>query len=308
MNLHQHTPVWAAPAQYSAAGKPLWLKMDALQASGSFKLRGVGRLCAHEVAQGAKAIVCASGGNAGFAAAYCGAQLGVAVTIVVPHTTALQTRQAIAATGATVEVQGSVWDEAHTYAKALATRLKAAYVHPFDHPLLWDGHATLIDEMVADQAKFDCVVVSVGGGGLLCGVIEGLRRNRMWQIPVIAVETLGADCLTQSVAVGKLLTLPAITSIATSLGARQTAQRAFDLAREHPVHCVTVSDTQAVAACRKFANTFRVLVEPACGAALAALDVHPALFAPFNRPLVEVCGGIGVTLDKLQQWQTQLQS
>ncbi len=74
-------------AGYSASNKPLWLKLDALQPSGSFQPRGVGRLCQHEVENGAREIFCASGGNAGIAAAYAGRALGVPVTIVVPETT-----------------------------------------------------------------------------------------------------------------------------------------------------------------------------------------------------------------------------
>ena len=165
--LHIETPLLRTAADYSASGLPLWLKLDALQPSGSFKLRGVGLLCQHEVAKGAKEIFCASGGNAGIAAAVAGKALGVPVTIVVPETTSAEVRARIAATGAKVLVHGSVFDEANAHAVALATERKAAYVHPYDHPLLWEGHATLIDEVVKAGAEFDCVVTSVGGGGLL---------------------------------------------------------------------------------------------------------------------------------------------
>jgi L-serine/L-threonine ammonia-lyase len=303
--LHIETPLLLAPAGLFSGRDRVWLKMDALQPSGSFKLRGIGRLVQHAVAEGARAIVCASGGNAGFAAAYAGAALGVPVTIVVPRSTSDPVRQAIAARGAEVRVHGDAWDDAHAHATALAERSGAVYVHPFDHPLLWDGHATLIDEVVREGADFDCVVTSVGGGGLLAGIVEGLRRNGRADVPVIAVETVGAACLNRSLAAGKPVTLPAITSIATSLGARRPALRALQLAREHPVLSVTVTDTQAVDACLRLADTLRVLVEPACGAALAAIDAHRAVFAPFRAPLVEVCGGIGVSLAKLAEWRRE---
>ncbi|MGL4576450.1 MAG: pyridoxal-phosphate dependent enzyme [Burkholderiaceae bacterium] len=303
--MHLDTPLLRADAHYAACAKPVWLKMDALQPCGSFKLRGVGRLCTHAVERGAKAIVCASGGNAGFAAAYAGKVLGVPVTIVVPQTTSAEVRARIAAIGAQVIVHGSVWDEAHAHATALAQQQQAAYVHPFDHPLLWDGHATLIDEVVARNVNFDCVITSVGGGGLFAGIIEGLHRNGRQDVPVVAVETVGADKLSQSLQAGRIVTLPAITSIATSLGARRVCDRAFELARQHRVTSVVVTDAQAASACLKFADAFRVLVEPACGAALAVLDTHPQLFEKFSAPLVEVCGGIGVSLDKLRQWKTQ---
>ncbi|OWW00909.1 serine dehydratase [Rhizobium sp. R72] len=304
--LHLDTPLFRTSADYSASNKPLWLKLDALQPSGSFKLRGVGRLCQHEIENGAREIFCASGGNAGIAAAYTGRALGIPVTIVVPETTSLEVRQSIEATGATVLVHGSVFDEANAFAIEQAKASKAAYVHPFDHPLLWEGHGTLIDEVVAKGADFDCVITSVGGGGLLAGIVAGLQRNGLSDVPVITVETEGAASLHASLAAGKRITLPGITSIASSLGARQVAQHVFDLPKHHPIESVTVTDPQAVTACLKFADAYRILVEPACGAALAVADVHPDILARFNNPLIEVCGGIGVSLEKLKVWKERL--
>lgn len=299
--LHLNTPLLrAAPSLFSH--REVWLKMDALQPSGSFKLRGVGRLVQQSAADGAKAIVCASGGNAGFAATHAAVALGLPVTIVLPLTSSAAVAEKLAARGAEVLRHGAVFDEANAFATALAAERGAAYVHPFDHPLLWEGHASLVDEVVAAGLEFDAIVTAVGGGGLFCGIVEGLRRHGLDHVPVIAVETRGADSLHASLAAGQHLTLPAITSIATSLGARKVAARALELAREHRTHSVLVDDADATAACRRFADAQRVLVEPACGAALAAVDIHAELFAGFKRPLVEVCGGMGVSLALLEQW------
>jgi L-serine/L-threonine ammonia-lyase len=304
--LHIDTPLLRAPPELFGNERTVWLKMDALQASGSFKIRGVGRLVQQRVAEGARAVVCASGGNAGMAAALAARACGVPATIVVPHTTAAAVRDAIAVRGATVIVHGAVWDESHEHAVGLAKEQGAVYVHPFDDPLLWDGHATLIDEVVRAGAAFDCVVVSVGGGGLLAGVVEGLRRNGLNKVPVIAVETDGAASFAAALAAGEPVTLPAITSIATSLGARRSMPRLLDLAREHEIVSVVVSDAQAVRACSRFADATRVLVEPACSASIAALDDRPDVFDRFNSPLIEVCGGMGVSLARLAQWRTDL--
>lgn len=304
--LHIDTPLLQAPPELFGADRAVWLKMDALQASGSFKMRGVGRLVQQRVLEGAKSVVCASGGNAGMAATLAARACAVPVTIVVPQTTGAAVRQAIAARGATVVVHGAAWDESHEHAVALATTQGAVYVHPFDDPLLWDGHATLIDEVVRTGAAFDCVVASVGGGGLLAGIVEGLRRNGLAKVPVIAVETDGAASFAAALAAGEAVTLPSITSIATSLGARRVAPRLLQLAREHEIVNVVVSDAQAVQACRRFADATRVLVEPACGASIAALDVHAALLSKFKLPLIEVCGGMGVTLARLAQWERDL--
>lgn len=307
VTLHTHTPVLHAPAQYTRAARPLLLKMDALQPCGSFKMRGIGRAAERAVARGARALVCPSGGNAGFAAAHAGAQLGVPTTILVPQTTLPQVRQRIASLGASVIVFGAAWDESNQRALAIAHETGAAYLHAFDDPDIWDGHATLIDECVTDGIAFDAVACCVGGGGLLVGIVEGLRRNGLRDVPVIAVETEGAASYAKALAAGRPVALPAITSIATSLGARRVCERAVALAREHEIVALTVSDAQAVAACLKFADAYRLLVEPACGATLAALDVHPEVFARFDRMLVEVCGGIGVSLAKLLEWKAQFQ-
>lgn len=304
--LHVETPLLRAPPELFGApfnDRTVWLKMDALQPSGSFKMRGVSHLVQRRVAEGARAVVCASGGNAGMAATLAARACGVAVTIVVPQSTGVAVRDAIAARGAQVVVHGSVWDEAHEHALQLAREQGAVYVHPFDDPLLWQGHATLIDEVVRTGVAFDAVFTSVGGGGLLAGIVEGLQRNGLRHVPVVAVETEGAASFAAALAAGKPVTLPTITSIATSLGARRVMPHLLDLARGHEIISVIVSDSQAAQACARFADATRVLVEPACGASIAALDARPDLFARFKAPLIEVCGGMGVSLALLAQWR-----
>jgi L-serine/L-threonine ammonia-lyase len=142
----------------------------------------------------------------------------------------------------------------------------------------------------------------VGGGGLLCGVVEGLRRNGLNSVPVIAVETAGADSYAQSLAAGERIELPGIASIATSLGARRVSEQAFALAAQHPVRSVVVSDAAAVDACLRFMDDHRLVVEPACGASLAlAYQQHEAL-ADYRNVLVVVCGGVTASVAQLQAW------
>jgi L-serine/L-threonine ammonia-lyase len=288
-----------------ATGRETWVKMDCGQPTGSFKIRGVGRLCQTLKAEGAQAFVSSSGGNAGYAAAYAGQALGVPVTVVVPSTTPAFMREKIAALGAEVIVEGDVWDQADQLARAIAARGTAAYVSPFDHPALWDGHASLIDEIAQQGPAPDAVVVAVGGGGLMCGVAEGLERNGLKDTVIVAVETEGAAALARSVEAGEPITLPAIETIASSLGARRVADAAFAWTQRRPVTPVVVSDADAVRACARFADDHLALVEPACGAALSlAYDNHPAL-APFGRVAVICCGGVVTSLEKLAAWQAQ---
>lgn len=299
--LHIATPLLESGAIPVRAGQAVWLKMDALQPTGSFKLRGIGHACAEYQRRGAKRFISSSGGNAGIAAAYSGRKLGVPVLVVVPETTSARARALIAREGAEILVHGASFSEAHAHALTLAG-IGDAFIHPYDDPLLWEGHATMIDEIAAAGVKPDAVVLSVGGGGLLSGVIDGLRRHGWGDVPVIAVETAGADAFAQSVLAGRQVELPAITSIATSLGARSVTPHALELAKEHPIRSYVVSDNDAVQGSMRFMDDHRVVVEPACGAALAIAYQATTVLKEFDHIVVIVCGGVTATVAQLEQW------
>ncbi len=306
MPLHIQTPLLQSRPLSLQTGKTVWLKMEALQPVGSFKIRGIGAVCETYSAQGKTRFVSSSGGNAGIAAAYAGRQLNIPVTVVVPETTTARAKALIEQQNADVIVHGASWMEANALAQSLLDD-NTAFIHPFDNAEMWAGHGSLIDEVVSAGIDFDSVIVAVGGGGLLSGVIAGLDRNGLGQLPVLAVETHGADSLAQSVAAGKRIELPAITSIATSLGAKAVCENAFAVTQTHNIRCATVTDLQAVQACEQFLHDHRVVVEPACGAALAALySADAELTRDFQRPLVVVCGGATATLEQIQQWRKQL--
>lgn len=235
------------------------------------------------------------------AAAWCARQLNLQIQIIVPRTTSLFVIEKLRRLGANVDIHGDVWDEADEYARTLVDN-DALYVHPFDHPTLWEGHATLIEEWAKQADKPDALVLSVGGGGLLLGVLEGLEKVGWQDVPVYSVETMGADSMYQSLMAGKPVQLNAITSIATTLGARQVAQAAFDKAVTFGVKPLRVTDIRATSACYSFAATHRVLVEPACGASLAA--VMDSL-VPGHRVGVVVCGGCGVGPEELRTWPVE---
>jgi L-serine/L-threonine ammonia-lyase len=305
MPLHVATPLIESTA-FSTPRQRLWLKMEALQPSGSFKMRGIGHACEAHAGRGAKRLMSSSGGNAGLAVACAGRRLGLPVTVVVPESTGERAKTLIRREGAEVQVHGRSWMEANEHLQSLL-QPGDAFIHPFDDPLVWEGHATMVDEVAAAGLKPDAVVLSVGGGGLMSGVIQGLRRQGWREVPVLAVETEGADSLSQAVAAGRPVELPAITSIATTLGARRVCERAFAWTQEHPVSSVVVSDRQAVQACLDFAREQRVIVEPACGAALAvALQADAPALRDAHEVLVIVCGGAGATYEQLLDWQHTL--
>ena len=305
MTLHIRTPLQHSLPISSRLKKDVWLKMEALQPCGSFKVRGIGLACMKHVQRGVTRFVSSSGGNAGIAVAYCGRLLKVPVTVVVPETTSERARYLIKLEGADLIVHGQSWAEANEFAQSLVGQ-HAAFIHPFDDPLLWRGHSTLIDEVAEAGMKPDAVVLSVGGGGLLCGVAEGMERNGWTDVRLIAAETEGMASYASSLVAGEVKELPVVTGVATSLGAKRPATQAIEWSRTLQISSVVVTDRQAVEASLRFLGEHRVLVEPACGAALAAAESDCPALKTASSILVVVCGGVVASVEQLQEWQRTL--
>mmetsp|Transcript_10552 Transcript_10552/g.16176 ORF Transcript_10552/g.16176 Transcript_10552/m.16176 type:complete len:379 (+) Transcript_10552:60-1196(+) len=315
--LFRATPLIRSIPLSRLAKKDVYLKLDALQASGSFKDRGMAHLCSTLLDQGVKQLVSSSGGNAGLAVATIGKELQMEVSVIVPKTTKSLVVEKLKSLRADVTIHGENWNEADKLARQRAESDKSsAYISPYDNPLLWTGHSSVVDEVIEEmpekEGSIGAVVVSVGGGGLICGVLEGLERRGLVHTTVIASETEGADSFGQAWKNGSLVTLPAITSIATSLGALQVTPVATERAQRHitqggSVESAVCTDAEAVNACVKFAQDHRLLVEPACGAALAVAyteRLRERYLSEIDGPVVlEVCGGSGVNIDLMMQWK-----
>lgn len=210
--------------------------------------------------------------------------------------------------GATDVIQtGASWAEADTYLREvlLAKDMNGVYVPPFDHEDVWDGAATMIEELAE---KPDAVVCSVGGGGLFCGLMRGLEKRGWGDVKVLALETKGADSLHKSLERGDLVKLEKITSIATSLGATRVAEKAFEYGQKKSVRSAVLEDREAVMGCWRLADDERLLVEPACGVNVALCydgrlkKLLPELTAE-SKVVIVLCGGATVTLEMLFEWR-----
>ena len=282
----------------------VWLKMDCLQPSGSFKLRGISHACKKYIDKGAKEFISSSGGNAGMAVAYSGRLLNTPVTVVVPETTKKIAIDMIQREGANVIVQGNNWNDAHDHAKSLVTD-QNKYIHPFDDPYLWEGYAEIIDEILEQDIVPDTIVLSVGGGGLLCGIAEGLKKNNLERTSILAIETEGANSLHNSYTQNKYVSIDSINSIATSLGTKKVARHAYDLSKENNIFCKLVTDKDAIKSVDLFLNDHRALVEPACGASLAPIYNKSSFFDDKKNIVVIICGGVGITPEQLNLWKKE---
>lgn len=296
------TPLIQSQVLSQKTGATVWLKMESAQPSGSFKLRSICHACLHHQQHGAAKFISSSGGNAGIAVAYTGRQLGIPVTVVVPETTSARAKELIEQEGAEVIVHGASWTEANALAQSLI-RDHAVFIHPFDDPLLWQGIAPMIDEVIAEGVRPTAVVLSVGGGSLLSGVVHGLQKHALSHIPIYAVETTGTASLHTAMQAKQWLKLPAVTGIATTLAAQQVCHNAFEISQTLNIQSVVVSDEDTVNACVDFLDDHRVLVEPACGASLSVLYQQKIQFHADDQILVVVCGGASITLDALLEYK-----
>lgn len=309
-SLHIQTLYKKSHSLSESSGLNVFLKYENTQPSGSFKLRGIGHLCKQSVENGCKELVCSSGGNAGMAAAYAAEKLNVPITIFLPTTTPQFIIKRLENYGAKTVVVGSVWDETDAAARSFASDRKCVYVPPFDHPLIFDGNSTIIDEL---DEKPDLVICSVGGGGLLTGIIQGLQRRDWNDVKVISVETVGADSLYQSLKMNERIKLKEITSIAKSLGAKSVGVTTFKTASEFGVIPLQVDDRDAVVALNNFLDEERMLVEPACSCCFVPLyngDINKIIaenkLINIKNIVVIVCGGSTINCELLNKWKTDL--
>ncbi|KAM5194201.1 L-serine dehydratase/L-threonine deaminase [Mantella aurantiaca] len=315
-SLHLNTPLRDSVPLSKLAGTKVYLKLDNAQPTGSFKIRGIGHLCKTWAERGCTHFVCSSGGNAGLAAAYSARMLSIPATILVPTTTPAFTIQRVKDEGATVYVVGEMLDETIEHAKELVNNNPGwVYIPPFDDPLIWEGHTSLVKEIKGSlPSKPGAIALSVGGGGMLCGVVQGLREVGWDDVPIIALETKGAHSLNAALEAGKLVTLPEISSVAKTLGAKTVGAQTLKVALEHPVFSEVISDQEAVMAIERFLDDEKMLVEPACGAALTAvysnvfgkLQKEGKLSQGLSSLVIIVCGGNNITLTQLFRLKEQL--
>ncbi len=181
MPLHIETPFIESVPLSLASGRQVYLKLENTQTSSSFKIRGIGKLLEKLYAEGKRVFVCPSSGNAGYSVAWAARKLGAKAVIVAPESTPQAAIDSIEMLGGEVIVYGSVWDLSNEYAMELGSAApENAYITSYDDPVLWDGHATMIDEIVKQSDfKPDAILCSVGGGGLISGICEGLLDGEM---------------------------------------------------------------------------------------------------------------------------------
>ena len=285
----RRTPAMAFSATYEPLPGEVWLKLECLQHTGSFKPRGAfNKLLSASADERRAGVVAVSGGNHGLGVAFAARTLGVPATIYLPVYASPVKQQRIAALGATVVLNETIADAFARAAEHVAER-GAIMVHPYADPLVVAGQGTCGLEFVEDAPPLDTLLVAVGGGGFLAGVAIAAKARRP-ETRVIGVEPEGAATLTAARAAGHPVTLPSIGSVAAdSLGAPDVAPLTFAVAERLVDDVVLVSDQEILAARSRLWLEANVAAENGGVTALAAY--LSGKVSPAGRTGIIVCGG-----------------
>lgn len=291
------TPVFAIGQPDFGAGlrngtttPDLFLKLENLQVSGSFKARGAMNAALNlDDAVREKGLVTASGGNHGMGVINAARTLRVPVKIFLPTNTPKPKVAKLRKSGVDVSLHGAVWDDANHAAMAHARETGMAYIHPFADPNVIAGQGTIALELLEQQADLDTLVVAVGGGGLISGVATAAKMLRPG-IRIIGVEPTGAATLFESLKNNEVVTLPSVNTAATSLAPRQSSALNVDLIGKSVDRIVLVSDDEMRAAAGWMWRELGLSVELSAAAGLAAVMQGRLGDTAIGKTGIIVCG------------------
>lgn len=268
--------IYETPCPYSETlsaltGARVFVKLENLQMTGSFKERGAANLLLQlSPDERRRGVVAASAGNHGLAVAFHAARLGVSAVIVMPEWAPLAKVTAARRRGAEVVLHGDNFDEAYARAREIEAARDLVFVHPFDDPRVIAGQGTIGLELLEQVPGLDAVLVPVGGGGLLGGVALAVKTERP-AVQVIGVQAQEVPGMASALAAGTRVTVPAATTIADGIAVRRVGEHTFDLARRHADRVVTVAEEEIANAILLLLEIEKTVVEGAGAVPLAAL-------------------------------------
>jgi threonine dehydratase len=266
------TPLVRAPDLDAHAGRPVWLKLESLQTTGSFKVRGAAA-CLHALSPDARGrgVVTCSSGNHGRAVAFVAERLGVPARVFVPSWVDPVKLEAIRGHGARTELAGDTYDEAEARALACAREHGLTFVHPFDDAAVAAGQGTIALEILDALPDVGEVLVPLSGGGLAGGIGYALAA-RASGVTVTAVSATRARVMVASLEAGGPVTLPEEETLATALSGGIGSDNALTLALvRRYVHRHLLVDENAIAHAIRHAFGRGLVVEGGGAVALAAL-------------------------------------
>ena len=293
------TPLIYSHTLSRASGREVFLKLENLQTTGSFKLRGaINRLTLLKERGEGTRVVAASAGNHGQGVAFAAARLGLPATIVMPQGASISKQLATQGYGAEVILHGRDLGEALERAQVLVAQ-GYTFIHPFDDPEVIAGQGTLGLEIVEDLPGVDTVVLPVGGGGLAAGVAVAIKAQQPG-VRLIGVQTAQVPSLAAALNAGAPTPVPSRPTLADGINVPQVGRHPFPLLAQHLSEVVLVTEPEIVQALLILLEGKKVLAEGA-GAAPAAAFLGPLKDRDLGRRVVLVVSGGNIDIPLLER-------
>lgn len=258
-------------------GNKVYFKPENMQYTGAYKVRGafykISTLTEEEKAKG---LITASAGNHAQGVAYASKLAGIKATIVMPTTTPLMKVNRTRSYGAEVVLCGDVFDDALAHANKLAEEHGHTFVHPFNDLDVVTGQGTIAMEIIKELPTVDYILVPIGGGGLCTG-ISVLAKLLNPKIKIIGVEPAGANCMQESLKAGKIVSLPAVNTIADGTAVQTPGDLLFPYIQENVDRVITIEDSELIVAFLDMVENHKMIIENSgllTVAALKHLDVE----------------------------------
>lgn len=252
-------------------GNKVYFKPENMQYTGAYKVRGAYyKISTMSPEEREKGLVTASAGNHAQGVAYAAKLYGVRATIVMPTTTPLIKVNRTKSYGAEVVLYGNVYDDACKYALKLAEENGSTFVHPFDDEVVATGQGTIAMEIFKDLPTVDIILVPVGGGGLATGV-STLAKLLNPNIKVIGVEPAGANCLQESLKMGKVVSLPKVETIADGTAVMTPGSKIFPYLQKNLDDIITIDDHELIVTFLDIMENHKMVVENSGLLSVAAL-------------------------------------
>ena len=264
------TDIISSPVSDLCAGN-VYLKLENLQRTGSFKLRGAyNKIYNLTPEQRECGVIASSAGNHAQGVALAAAEFGIKSTVVMPETAPLSKITATKSYGAEVVLHGYVYDDAFTKALEIQNQTGAVFIHPFDDPYIIAGQGTIALEILEELPDADAILVPVGGGGLLAGIAAAAKAINP-NIEIIGVEAANAPSMKVSIEKGEVSSLSSAFTFADGIAVKTPGRLTFEIAKRYVDQFITVEEDEIANATLLLLERFKLVAEGAGATPMAAV-------------------------------------
>jgi threonine dehydratase len=294
------TPLEKAMQITADIGFATYLKREDLQPVHSFKLRGAyNKIYRLSEAERRRGIIAASAGNHAQGVALAAKKLGLSAIIVMPKTAPLIKVRAVESYGATVELYGDNFSEAYEYSQKRTVETGRTFIHPFDDPLVIEGQGTIGLEILKQLPEVTHVFVPIGGGGLIAGVAQSMKKLKP-NVKIIGVEPHDSAAMKKSLQANKRIALKHVGIFSDGVAVKQVGENTFSLTKQYVDDCITVSTDQICSAIKSIYEETRTIVEGAGALGLAGVKTYAKHHDLTSAHVVAICSGANLSFERLQ--------